>query len=39
VHDRMAEASMRKAREQYCDSKIVPRYESYYREILESKEL
>jgi N-acetyl-alpha-D-glucosaminyl L-malate synthase BshA len=34
-HSRMAEAARRRAREQFCDSKIVPVYEAYYREILE----
>ena len=28
-------ASRRVAHERYCDSKIVPNYEAYYREILE----
>jgi N-acetyl-alpha-D-glucosaminyl L-malate synthase BshA len=34
LHHRMAEAARRTARERYCDSKIVPVYEAYYREIL-----
>ena len=35
LHQRMAEAARRRARERFCDSKIVPVYEAYYREILE----
>ena len=35
LYRRMAEASRRAARERYCDSKIVPRYESCYRQVLE----
>lgn len=35
LHRRLAEASRRAARERYCDSKIVPRYESCYRQVLE----
>jgi len=34
LHRRAAEAGRRAARERYCDSKIVPIYESYYEEIL-----
>jgi N-acetyl-alpha-D-glucosaminyl L-malate synthase BshA len=34
-HGRIAEAARRRARERFCDSKIVPVYEAYYREILE----
>ena len=34
LHRRAAEAARRAARERYCDSKIVPLYEAYYREIL-----
>jgi L-malate glycosyltransferase len=34
LHRRAAEASRRIAEEQYCDSKIVPVYESYYEEVL-----
>jgi N-acetyl-alpha-D-glucosaminyl L-malate synthase BshA len=34
LHHRAAEAARRVARERYCDSKIVPVYESYYTEIL-----
>jgi N-acetyl-alpha-D-glucosaminyl L-malate synthase BshA len=35
LHHRMAEAARRRAREQFCDSRVVPIYEAYYREILE----
>ena len=34
LHDRMAAAAARTARERYCDSKIIPDYETYYEEIL-----
>jgi N-acetyl-alpha-D-glucosaminyl L-malate synthase BshA len=34
---RMAEAGRNLARERYCDSKIVPLYEAYYREIIEGR--
>jgi N-acetyl-alpha-D-glucosaminyl L-malate synthase BshA len=34
LHRRAADAARRIARERYCDSKIVPLYESYYEEIL-----
>jgi N-acetyl-alpha-D-glucosaminyl L-malate synthase BshA len=37
LHRRMAEASRNLARERYCDSKIVPLYEAYYREIVEGR--
>ena len=39
LHRRMAEAATRRARQQYCDSRIVPMYEAYYQEILETQEL
>jgi N-acetyl-alpha-D-glucosaminyl L-malate synthase BshA len=35
LHRRMAQAARRGARERYCDSKIVPLYETCYREVLE----
>jgi len=35
LHRRAAQAGRRTAHERYCDSKIVPIYEAYYREILE----
>jgi len=35
MHSRFAEAASRIARERFCDSKIVPVYEQYYREVLE----
>ena len=35
LHAKMAAAATRTAREKYCDSKIVPMYETYYREILD----
>jgi L-malate glycosyltransferase len=34
LHQRAAAAARRTAHERYCDSKIVPLYEAYYREIL-----
>jgi N-acetyl-alpha-D-glucosaminyl L-malate synthase BshA len=34
LHRRAAEAARTAARERYCDSKIVPVYEAYYREVL-----
>jgi N-acetyl-alpha-D-glucosaminyl L-malate synthase BshA len=34
LHRRIAQAGRQVAHERYCDSKIVPMYESYYREIL-----
>jgi N-acetyl-alpha-D-glucosaminyl L-malate synthase BshA len=34
LHRRFAEASSRIVRERFCDEKIVPEYEAYYREIL-----
>ena len=37
LHRRAAEASRRIAEEQYCDSKIVPVYESYYEEVLAAR--
>jgi N-acetyl-alpha-D-glucosaminyl L-malate synthase BshA len=35
LHTRCAAAAREKARDCFCDSKIVPEYEAYYREILE----
>ena len=35
LHRRMAAAARDTAFEQYCDSRIVPIYEAYYREVLE----
>jgi N-acetyl-alpha-D-glucosaminyl L-malate synthase BshA len=35
LHRRFAEAARRSARDRFCDSKIVPVYEAYYREILD----
>jgi hypothetical protein len=32
----MAEAARRTAENQFCDSKIVPLYEAYYAEIVNS---
>ncbi len=34
LHRRVAMAASRTATERFCDSKIVPVYEAYYREIL-----
>jgi N-acetyl-alpha-D-glucosaminyl L-malate synthase BshA len=34
LHLRMSEAASRTARERFCDSKIVPMYESFYEEVL-----
>jgi N-acetyl-alpha-D-glucosaminyl L-malate synthase BshA len=34
LRQRVAEAARRAAKERFCDSKIVPIYEAYYREIL-----
>jgi N-acetyl-alpha-D-glucosaminyl L-malate synthase BshA len=34
LHDRFAKASSRIVTERFCDEKIVPMYEAYYREIL-----
>jgi N-acetyl-alpha-D-glucosaminyl L-malate synthase BshA len=34
LHRRMAAAARRTAEERYCDSRIVPIYESYYEEVL-----
>ena len=35
LHRRMALAAEAVARQRYCDSKIVPLYEAYYREVVE----
>jgi glycosyltransferase involved in cell wall biosynthesis len=35
LHRGMAESARRSARERYCESKIVPLYESFYRQVLE----
>jgi hypothetical protein len=35
LHRRASEAARRVAQNKYCDSKIVPVYEAFYREILE----
>jgi N-acetyl-alpha-D-glucosaminyl L-malate synthase BshA len=35
LHRSMAEAARRSARERYCESKIVPLYESCYQQVLE----
>jgi len=35
LHRRAAEAARRAARDRFCDSKIVPVYESFYREVLD----
>jgi L-malate glycosyltransferase len=37
LHQRLAEASRAAARQRYCDSKIIPLYEAYYREVLEGR--
>ena len=37
LHRRAADASRRTATEKFCDSKIVPLYEAYYSEILNSR--
>jgi L-malate glycosyltransferase len=34
LHDRVAAAARHRVTDQFCDSKIVPRYEAYYREVL-----
>jgi L-malate glycosyltransferase len=34
LHGRMAAEAARTARERYCDSKIVPEYEAYYKEVM-----
>jgi L-malate glycosyltransferase len=34
LHDRMAAAAARTARDLYCDGKIVPEYEAYYKEVM-----
>lgn len=34
LHRRVAEAARRRAKDRFCDSKIVPMYEGYYSEIL-----
>jgi N-acetyl-alpha-D-glucosaminyl L-malate synthase BshA len=34
LHDRMAAAAARTARDLYCDWKIVPEYEAYYKEVM-----
>lgn len=36
LHRQFADAASRTARERFCESKIVPIYEAYYREVLES---
>ena len=37
LHRRAAAAARRVAHEKYCDSKIVPLYEAYYREVLAGR--
>jgi N-acetyl-alpha-D-glucosaminyl L-malate synthase BshA len=38
LHTRIAEAACRTAHERFCDSIIVPQYESYYQEIVRASE-
>jgi N-acetyl-alpha-D-glucosaminyl L-malate synthase BshA len=38
AHARMAAAAARVAHDRYCDSKIVPMYESYYRKIVSGSQ-
>jgi N-acetyl-alpha-D-glucosaminyl L-malate synthase BshA len=37
LHQRMAAAACRTATERFCDTRIVPVYEAYYREILDAR--
>jgi N-acetyl-alpha-D-glucosaminyl L-malate synthase BshA len=37
LHRRCADAARAVARQRYCDSKIIPVYEAYYREVLEGR--
>jgi hypothetical protein len=34
LHDRLAGGARQTAKDRFCDEKIVPTYEAYYREIL-----
>jgi glycosyltransferase involved in cell wall biosynthesis len=36
LHDRMADAAASIAHDRYCDTKIIPDYESYYREVVNA---
>jgi L-malate glycosyltransferase len=36
LHARVASAARKRATDRFCDSKIVPVYEAYYREVLET---